>query len=388
MKIKGGRVFTCHGLRDKEKRSLAILESIRKKGTISRTDISKITGINAVSVTNYMHAFVEKKLVLETGQALSSGGRKPELVELNVRENYVVGIDISPTEITAILADIRMGVKGKKRAACPGLKKREIADTVCELVDDMTRSSGITRAHIKATGVGIYESSLLDVPAIIEERTGIPAYVACAVDCGAYAEKIVNPKADVDKFLYIYSDLGHGVVIDGDVRIESPGICRELQDADAGTLPDSPDERQKYLKPWDRRLGIAETAKREVSRGVGTGIVSFLSGKGIEALTEDIVINAARQKDETALSIVQSVAMTLGLRIAYLINLFDTRVVIVGGGPEKAVDLIFPLIEKMVKKLSLRKYAGSVVILPGTPDGYGLCLGAAAFAMREVFIHA
>jgi hypothetical protein len=112
MKIKGGRRFTCHALHDKDKRSLAILELIRNKGVISRTDVSRASGINIVSVSNYINSFIEKKLVLEKGHAESSGGRKPELVELNAKESCVIGVDMCADGISVILTD--MGVMKKK----------------------------------------------------------------------------------------------------------------------------------------------------------------------------------------------------------------------------------------------------------------------------------
>ena len=122
-----------------------------------------------------------------------------------------------------------------------------------------------------------------------------------------------------------------------------------------------------------------------MARGVGTKIVS-LSGGDINKITEAIMIDAARQNDETALNIIQSVAITIGLRIAYLINLFGPEVVVIGGGPEKAQDLTFPFINKMVKRLSLKKYADTVKIIPCSLGDDGLCMGAAALAVREVFL--
>ena len=58
MKINKKRFFTLHGLSEKESRNLLIFELIRKRGVISRTEISKITGINVVSVSNYVNNYL------------------------------------------------------------------------------------------------------------------------------------------------------------------------------------------------------------------------------------------------------------------------------------------------------------------------------------------
>jgi glucokinase len=141
----------------------------------------------------------------------------------------------------------------------------------------------------------------------------------------------------------------------------------------------------KYLSPWNRYLGVVEMAKREVERGVGTKVVS-LSGGDVDKVTEAVVVDAARQNDETALNIVQSVAINLGLRTAYLINLFHPDMVVISGGPEKASELTLPLINKMIKRLSMRKYADTIKIIPSTFGEDGICLGASALAVREVFL--
>src|SRR3989338_5343295 len=64
-------------LTDKERKNLAILEVIRKNGPISRTDISKITEFNIVTVSNYVNHYIKKGLVIEGELDESTGGRKP-----------------------------------------------------------------------------------------------------------------------------------------------------------------------------------------------------------------------------------------------------------------------------------------------------------------------
>jgi glucokinase len=204
----------------------------------------------------------------------------------------------------------------------------------------------------------------------IEKKFNIDTFIGACATCGAYAQKRFNPAADVNKVLFIHSDLGHGIFIDGDIFMG---------------CTDSPGDKERYLAPWSSYLGIVETAKREVARGVGTKVVS-LSGGDIGKITEAVMIDAARQNDETALNIVQSVSITIGLRTAYLINLLGPDVVVIGGGLEKAEDLTFPLINKMVNRLSLKKYADTVKIIPCSLGDDVSCMGAAALAVREVFL--
>ena len=78
MDTKTTGLFHYRSLSDKERKNLAILELIRKKSPISRTEISRITDINIVSISNYVKDYIDKKILLETGWDVSTGGRRPE----------------------------------------------------------------------------------------------------------------------------------------------------------------------------------------------------------------------------------------------------------------------------------------------------------------------
>ena len=77
------QISRSHTLTDREKRNIDILETIRKGGQISKTDISRQTGLNIVTVSNYVDTYVKGGLVIERGLDISTGGRRPTLVELN-----------------------------------------------------------------------------------------------------------------------------------------------------------------------------------------------------------------------------------------------------------------------------------------------------------------
>jgi len=76
------------------------------------------------------------------------------------------------------------------------------------------------------------------------------------------------------------------------------------------------------------------------------------------------------------------------VRIAYLVNLFNPEVVVVGGGVEKAGELILDPIRKAVKKLAFSEQAGIVKIITSALGEDAVSLGAASLAVREIFLKA
>ena len=55
--------FRFGELSDKDVKSLKILGLIIKKGIISRTEVSKTTGINVVSTSNYINKYIQHNLI-------------------------------------------------------------------------------------------------------------------------------------------------------------------------------------------------------------------------------------------------------------------------------------------------------------------------------------
>ncbi|MDD3906105.1 MAG: ROK family protein [Candidatus Omnitrophica bacterium] len=361
--------FSFQELSDKDIKSLKILELITRKGVISRTEISKATGINIVSTSNYIKEYIADKLVLEKGFDVSTGGRKPELIELDKSDNRVIGAHIAQEYIYITLTNMGLDIIEKIRIPRPNGKIKDAIEPMCKTIEEMARKAGLAAGGIKAVGLGV------KIPAgdhgvigkKIEDILGIETFVGDEPLCAAFAEKTLNKDALAGDILYIYSDAGNAVVVKNDGSIVSRS-------------------ESKYLGPWSDEFGILRLAKYDVARGVGTSMVELAHGR-IDNMSIRTVIDAAAGRDEVALSIMRSVGMILGLRIAYLVNIFGPKTVVIGGGFEAAGDLILEPIKKMIGKLALKNYSGTTV-MPGMFSEDAVSIGAATLAAREIFLEA
>ena len=195
MKKEG--VFSFHILQDRERKNLAILELIRKKGPISRAEISRALGFNIVTVTNYTDYYIDKRIILEVGLDVSSGGRRPELLELNSRNGYVVGVDLGPNNIIAAVTDLKVKPIAKAILPRPSSKMEDISSEVVKVIDECVKKSKVDISSIKNIGIGA--SGIVDYPTstihdtdpsrgrtkvsfltfenALEQRFGIPVYI-------------------------------------------------------------------------------------------------------------------------------------------------------------------------------------------------------------------
>jgi DNA-binding Lrp family transcriptional regulator len=81
-----------------------VLKLIRDNLSISRAEISKLSGLSAPTVTRIVKSLIKEGLVEKIGPGISSGGRRPELLRF-CPEN-IIGIDLGTTHIYGALANL------------------------------------------------------------------------------------------------------------------------------------------------------------------------------------------------------------------------------------------------------------------------------------------
>lgn len=409
MAIKREGVFTYNVAQDRQRKNLAILELIRKKGPISRADISRVLGLNIVSVSNYLDFYINKKMILEVGYDVSSGGRRPELLELNSKSAYTVGVDIGPDNMKAVVTDLQVNVISSAYAPRPNVNMEDLLPYAIKVIDEAINKGNIGKGLIKNIGIGISgiidymagtihdtdpvrgrsKVSLIKFCKALEQKFYIPVYIGNDASCAAFGEKTLNHTADVDNLLYIYSDVGLGIVIQGGVYCGSSGCAGEVQLVFSNLQKNEKNAIKEYthMRPWGVDLGVVMEAMKAIEKGVSTEILN-MAGNDTARITKEIIITAAKKKDKLALELVANAARNLGVRVAYLVNIFNPDIVIIGGGVEKSGEVFMDAVKEVVKKFAFEEPASIVKIVPTLLEDNAVVLGAAALAAREVFIEA
>ncbi|MCX5686662.1 MAG: ROK family protein [Candidatus Omnitrophica bacterium] len=279
------------------------------------------------------------------------------------KDGYVIGIEIDKLCIKVSLFDSRLKPLEKVSFSADNVKN--IGAKCADLIEELIKKSGIKHDEMKGIGIGT-GAIAASLAKKIENKFNIRTFYAGTAVCAALGEIYLNPEADsAENILYIYSDLG---------------ACAVLKSRNLEILPQAV---SGYLGPWDASFGITAIAKREVERGVGTKIAAACEGR-IDRIDDAAVLEAARRDDEVAVNIVHSVGVTLGVRIAYLVNLVGPQAVIFGGGLEKAGGLLIEPIKNIIKKLALKSRSESLKIIPGKSGEDAASLGAASLAIREI----
>lgn len=204
-------------LGEKEGRSLEILDLIRREGPVSIGYVSQTIGVNVVTTTNYLKDFLKKGIIVESGEDISSGGRRPNLIKFNPVFGYAIGLEANQKEnfILGILTDLSSKIIAKIREELvPGAN---IAQRMTEFILRLIKSRHLEREKI--LGIGLAGAGLSDLEFLkeyLEQKTGLPVLVKHSFQVGVFAEKWLNADlAAIDDLVYLDSQEHCSMIIGG-----------------------------------------------------------------------------------------------------------------------------------------------------------------------------
>lgn len=392
-----------HYLSDRERKNLSILDAIKRYGPISRTDISKLIKLNIVTVSNYVNNFIEQGLVIEKGLDISSGGRRPTIVVLNPKAAFVMGVDLGVAAIIAVLADLEGNVVARASAPRPRDTADQVVKVMTDLIERVIATAAVDQAKIRGIRIGCsgvidrevgtvrctdgVASIYVPITTLVEQRFKLPAAIEHDVTTAAYGEWSLGSGTDVDIMLFMYSGVGCGMIINGEVYHGTTGTAGEVSVKNEIDTQDVWIGNISALKPWAAHLGIPDAAREAIRQGAISQMPDQVGGDPAK-ITMATVFEAAREGDKLAMEIVQKAGERLGIRIAFLVNLLNPGSVVIGGGIEGAGPLLVEAVKKMVRLYAFEEMANAVKIVPSRLGPDAVALGAAALVIRDTFANA
>jgi len=394
-------------LTDKERKNLAILETIRKNGPISRTDISKITELNIVTVSNYINHYIKKNLVIEGELDESTGGRKPVLVELNPKAGYIVGVGLNMLSMVAVLVDLEINViKEIKRERLPE-NSEAVINQMVDLAKEIIDQAEVEKDKIVGVGVGVpgiidergrtirWPQSLGDkdinvcssIKDTFETRLGIPAFVENDANAAVLGEKWLGLDRDVRHMLYMFSGVGCGILINEEIYRGAAGAAGELGITSPKQSKEQAFEIKTQLGRWEMDLGMVRHANELINAGEKSVLKDFVKGD-LSKLGFKNIVQGIKERDPVSLTVVQRAGDELGKKIAFLVNLLNPEVVVIGGGIEDCGSTLLDAVKLAIKDWCVEEASEQVKIIPSAFGENAVALGVVGIVAREVFAQA
>lgn len=397
-------------LTEKERRNIDILEILRKRGPISRPEISKEMGINVVTISNYIDEFIKRNLVYEKELDVSEGGRRPVLLDLNPQAAFVVGVGLNLMNMVGLLVDLKGNIVTKTQIARPRASVKEISECLLEIVREILRRSKEYTSSIKGIGIGIaglvnketgsihwpqkmdhyYTYASVDLPLkeLMEKEFNLPTLIENDATAACFGEHWLDLEQGYKNVIYMFSGVGCGLMVNGEVFRGSQGYAGEVsiynfKEEDSFKCDVGSD---CFLKRWEMDLGIVEDVRLRLAREKEKAVEFFkLTSSNMDNVDLKSVFIASRAKDEIALAAIESAAKRLGIKVAYLVNLLNPQVVVIGGGFEEAGDEFLNKVNQTVKEWAFRQGTDNLKIVYSHLKENAVASGAASLIMQKIF---
>ncbi len=394
-------------LTDKERKNLAILEVIRKNGPISRTDISKITELNIVTVSNYVNHYIKKGLVIEGELDESTGGRKPVLVELNAKAGYIVGVGLNMLSIVGVLVDLEINVIAELKIERPPENSEAVIERMVEMAAEIIEKAEIDKEKIVGVGVGVPGiidergrtirwpqtlgekdlSVCLSIKDTFEKRLNIPTFVENDANAAVLGEKWLGLDRDVRHMLYMFSGVGCGVLINGEIYRGATGAAGELGINSPKSSREYAQDIATQLGRWEMDIGMVQRAREALEKGEKSVLRDLTEGN-LNRIGFKEIVKAIKERDPLALRIVEQAGTDLGKKIAFLVNLLNPEIVVIGGGIEDCGAPLLDAVKLAIKDWAVEEASAQVKIIPSAFGENAVALGVVGIVAREVFAQA
>jgi len=395
---------------EKEKRNIEILGILRRQGPISRSDISHEMGINIVSISNYIDDFIKNNLVYEKELDISEGGRRPVLLDLNPRAGYAIGVGLNLMNMVGLLVDLKGNIITKTQIARPQASVKEVSECLLEIVREILRRSKGYVENIKGIGVGIaglinkrdgsihwpqkmdhyYTYASVDLPlrGLIEREFNLPTLIENDSTSACFGEHWFDLKENYKNILYMFSGVGCGMIINGELYRGAEGYAGEVSvyNYKEQDLFSCDSGQPCFIKRWDLDLGVIQDVKNALLEDKQKAEEFFrISSVNLESLDLKSVFHAARLKNPVALAALEKAAKRLGIKIAYLVNLLNPQIVVIGGCFEESGEEFLNMVRGVVASWAFRESTNNLKIVYSQLRENAVAMGAASLVLEKVF---
>jgi glucokinase-like ROK family protein len=384
-----------------------VMRALRKNGQTSRAEVTSITGWSRAKTSQEVNALVKKGYLVDAGEGISKGGRKPRLLRFNSQLGYVVGIDIGATSLEIALADVNGSIL--RRVVEPADVRQPPEDVLgrCSiLILELAVAQGIQPEQILGIGVGVpgpvdFARGVLVAPPLMPDWENYPirnffketftsAFVVVDNDVNimALGEQRSGDAANVDHFLVIKigTGIGCGIMASRKIHRGSNGsagdighICVDKQG------PICRCGNRGCLEAMAAGPAIAEKAMQAIRDGKSELLRKMMEeNQGV--LTPEDVNAACREGDEAALEIIRASGQMIGDVLAGLVNFFNPSHIFITGGIANFGNHLLIAIKRAVLRRSLPLATTNLAINFSRTGSDAGVLGAIMLALEYLFV--
>lgn len=384
-----------------------IMRALRRQGSISRTEISSITGWSKAKASQEIRSLIQKGYLVEIGDGVSNGGRKPRLLKINNQLGYMVGVDIGATSIDVAIADLTGKIVQRGSRSADVRDRPELLLSACiDFIREQVSIQGFCMEQILGIGIGVpgpvdFARGVLVAPPLMPGWENFPirgffkeafptAYVVVDNDVNimALGEQRAGEGAGVDHFIFIKigTGIGAGIISNGRIHRGSDGCAGDIGHICVDKNgPLCACGNKGCLEAMAAGPAITTRAAEAAQNGMSQILSLMWESNNGSIRPEDV--NAACQKgDQAALDIIRASGGMVGDVLASLVNFFNPSHIFIGGGIANFGNHLLVAIRRAVLHRSLPLATTHLTIKFSSMGSDAGVTGAIALALDYLFV--
>lgn len=367
-----------------------LIKNIIRKQRVSRAELARITGLTRAAVTLLIDEMIGEGLVIETGAAEASYGRKPVLLDLNCSSYFAVGIYISRDVCDVGIVDIKGKTVIKESISIHAFADAyECIKAISLKIKELIRKSKIPDAKILGIGVStpgpvdIYNGVILTPPnfnawhniAVVDEFKKEFDYRIMLDNNStslALAEKSYGRGAEFSSFMLmvVNEGIGAGIIINDRLYRGAGGFGSEVGHTSVNMEGEICNCGNRGCLELYAAIPAVLTSMQKKKKSIG-------------AWNE--IVDEAMQGDPNCICAINKEAHYLSTGIINVINLLELDAVILTGSVNYKPELLLQKIRNSVNSQAINRNTNKLQILTSSITKDSEVISAAAIVIEDFF---
>ena len=377
-----------------------ILNSIRMKGAVSRSEIADMTGQSRASVTTITAQMIEKGLIFERNtECTGERGRNRVLLALNPDAAFVVGVKLAVTKMSCAVCDMQ-GVTRSANVWEENFRRKNV-EFITGFIEEITRETvkeaGLSMNNISGIGVGVpgvvdsttgtchwsplYEAGEVPLRDRLHDQLKITTYIENDANTLTLVHQWFGEGKGVNNFLVITIEegVGMGIIANGQLFRGSRGFAGEM-----GHVPVVLGGeicvcgKRGCLATVLGSMAVIRQATQVAQKGL------WIRDTDSE-ITFDEIVDAAKSGQKDLIDILNSAGHHLGVGISMLINIFNPEKIIISGQGVEAGELMFKPMNDTIKRHTFSDMLALTKIVVPEWHHTDWAKGAASLVLQELY---
>lgn len=311
-------------------------------------------------------------------------------------KKYSIGIGLNLFDARAVLFNPEGKVLARVKKDRSAINANETLKTLLELFEEILSKAKKYKSSIEGVGLalgGIVNSrkgivywpqppdSYVALPLgdYLKKKFGISVSIENDANACAWAEYQVN-FSKYKNLIYLFSGVGCGIVANGQIYKGRDGAAGELFINSRKNMSSYLGDFS-FLSPWPADLDMIKRAKSSIALGQRSRLIKKVSSSG-ELLLEAI-FQEAKNNDKVAYGTVKGAAKSLGAKAAFLINLLNPEVLVIGGGLENGGQFFLEESLNYIKRFAFNEMRRNCKVVLSGLGNDATSLGAAMLVFKE-----